>query len=91
MSVDRCVCADITFAELNRLADERSLDFDALSRETGCAAGCGLCAPYIRETLRTGRVCFEPGLPPRPCSCPEHAPAATPAAPSPKASSAKSS
>jgi bacterioferritin-associated ferredoxin len=71
MSVDRCVCAGLTFDQLKQLAAQGALNFDALKRTTGCCEGCGLCAPYVRQMLRTGCVCFEAGLPPRPCSSPD--------------------
>lgn len=62
--VDRCVCAEVTFAALAELATGGpgpSLDLDALRRRTGCCAGCGLCEPYVRLMLRTGRTAFALG------------------------------
>ncbi|TVQ63563.1 MAG: (2Fe-2S)-binding protein [Phycisphaerales bacterium] len=56
MSVDRCMCHDVTFAELRELADRGAGDLQALARETGCGTGCGLCVPYIRVMLRTGQT-----------------------------------
>jgi bacterioferritin-associated ferredoxin len=53
--VDRCCCAGVTFAELLALVNEREIDFDLLMKRTGCGQGCGLCEPYAREALRTGR------------------------------------
>lgn len=55
-SVDRCVCAGVTFAALLALSRTEGLDFDGLQRRTRCGAGCGLCIPYLREALRTGRA-----------------------------------
>jgi len=52
--VDRCVCRDVTFAELLRIRDQTGADLDALQRRTGCGTVCGLCIPYIRAALRTG-------------------------------------
>ena len=54
--VDRCVCHDIRFAELIRIQRETGASFEELQRTTGCGAGCGLCAPYIRVALTTGRA-----------------------------------
>jgi bacterioferritin-associated ferredoxin len=56
MGVDRCVCRDVTFARLIRLARERGAGFGELRRLTGCGTGCGMCIPYIRVALATGRA-----------------------------------
>ena len=61
--VDRCVCAGITFQEILRLHAETGAGFDELRLRTGCARGCGLCEPYVRAALATGRARF-PVLPP---------------------------
>ncbi len=55
MGVDRCVCREVTFARLIALARERGMGFDELPRMTGCGTGCGMCIPYIRVALATGR------------------------------------
>lgn len=55
--VDRCVCMDVTFERLHRLA-AHGAGLDELRRRTGCGAGCGLCIPYIRAMLATGRTRF---------------------------------
>jgi len=58
MHVDRCVCHDISFAELKAIAERDGLDFTGLRARTGCGRGCGLCEPYVRLMLRTGRTSF---------------------------------
>ncbi len=58
MIVDRCVCTNQTFAALKRVRDRHGLDFDALCQKTECCRGCTMCAPYIREMIRTGRTTF---------------------------------
>ncbi len=58
--VNRCVCTGLTFAELKLRSEAIGRDFDALRNQTGCAAGCGLCEPYLRAMLRTGRTSFRP-------------------------------
>ncbi len=58
LAVDRCICADVPFAALKRMAEERGLGLEGLKRETNCCRGCGLCEPYVRLMLRTGRVAF---------------------------------
>lgn len=60
--VDRCVCHDVTFAELLRLVDERGLSLEELQEETGCGTGCGTCLPYIDIVLET-RQTILPVLP----------------------------
>lgn len=54
--VDRCVCFKVTFAELIRLRAETGASFEELQARTGCGRGCGLCAPYARAALATGRA-----------------------------------
>jgi bacterioferritin-associated ferredoxin len=43
------------FARLLELAAEGA-DLDEMQRLTGCGTGCGLCIPYIRRALATGRA-----------------------------------
>lgn len=54
MAVDRCICHNVTFSELKKLADSGMRDIDELSKRTGCGTGCGMCIPYIRVMLKTG-------------------------------------
>ncbi|MCL4741346.1 MAG: (2Fe-2S)-binding protein [Phycisphaerales bacterium] len=56
MDVDRCVCRGVTFAELIRLARSERLSIDGLIERTGCGESCGLCLPYIRLAVATGRA-----------------------------------
>ncbi|MBX3379822.1 MAG: (2Fe-2S)-binding protein [Phycisphaeraceae bacterium] len=56
MPVNRCICANVTFTELKKLADAGIRDLDELSRRTGCGTGCGMCIPYIRVMLATGQA-----------------------------------
>ncbi len=56
--VTRCICHDVTFAELRGLADRTGADLTELSRRTGCGTGCGCCIPYIRLMLRTRQTHF---------------------------------
>jgi NAD(P)H-nitrite reductase large subunit len=56
--VDRCVCHDVTFADLARLHAETGAPFDELQRRTRCSTGCGLCRPYILAALATGITRF---------------------------------
>jgi bacterioferritin-associated ferredoxin len=54
MSVDRCCCRGITFAELLKLARHEHLNAAELSERTGCGQECGMCAAYLRVMLKTG-------------------------------------
>ncbi|MEM8757028.1 MAG: (2Fe-2S)-binding protein [Planctomycetota bacterium] len=58
MAVDRCVCHRVPFTELKRLADDGLRTVDALSERTRCCTGCGMCEPYVRLMLKTGRTRF---------------------------------
>lgn len=58
MAVDRCVCHAITFQSLKAIAASRGLDFNDLRAATKCCTGCGLCEPYVKLMLRTGRTEF---------------------------------
>ena len=58
MQVDRCICGGVSFAELVRLAREEGLSLERLAARTGCTKGCGLCEPYVRLALATGKTSF---------------------------------
>jgi bacterioferritin-associated ferredoxin len=53
--VDRCVCRDVLLAEMVRMQSEGA-SFERIRQKTGCGQQCGLCVPYIRAALATGRV-----------------------------------
>ncbi|MFI4892163.1 MAG: hypothetical protein ACIAS6_03875 [Phycisphaerales bacterium JB060] len=54
--VERCVCFDQPFEKLLKLAREEGLTQEQLSERTGCCTGCGMCKPYVRVVLSTGRT-----------------------------------
>lgn len=54
-----CVCQQRPFAELQPLAAEADWTLEQLMAETRCGATCGLCRPYLREMLKSGRVVFD--------------------------------
>lgn len=58
MPVKRCVCRDMTFAELQAELPSVAGDVDALVARTGCGAACGACLPYIKLMVKTGRTEF---------------------------------
>jgi len=56
MAVDRCYCREVMFKDLKALAAREGADVDRLGELTGAGTGCGLCRPYIRVMLATGRT-----------------------------------
>lgn len=56
LPVHECVCHGVSFAELLRLHRETGATVEELSRVTGCGTSCGMCLPYIRVALATGRA-----------------------------------
>lgn len=54
--VERCVCFDQPFEKLLKMAREEGLTQEQLSEKTGCCTGCGMCKPYVRVVLSTGRT-----------------------------------
>ncbi|MEM9167305.1 MAG: (2Fe-2S)-binding protein [Planctomycetota bacterium] len=59
MPVDRCVCHRVPFTELaERLRDGRAVTLEDLADQTGCSTGCGMCEPYVRLVIATGRTSY---------------------------------
>lgn len=59
MRIDRCVCHDVSFEELHRHATASGDgSFRDLQKTFGCGTTCGLCAPYVKQMLRTGQTVF---------------------------------
>ena len=58
VTIDRCLCRGLTFAELLPAARAAGWDLDDLARETGAGGRCGLCRPYLRRMLLTGETVF---------------------------------
>jgi len=56
--VDRCVCHDVTFAELVRLQRESGATFLEIVERTNATTGCGLCYWYVRAALASGETRF---------------------------------
>lgn len=56
MTVNRCICHDVTFATLIEMHRREGLDADQLAERTGCTTGCGLCLPYVRLAIATGQA-----------------------------------
>jgi bacterioferritin-associated ferredoxin len=62
--VSRCICRNVSFAELLPRARGAHWTLNDLVRETGCGGQCGLCRPYLREMLLSGQTEFHELLPP---------------------------
>ena len=59
MTIDRCLCFGRPFAELADVAAETGATTVAeLQRHAEFGLRCGLCHPYVRRMLRTGRTVF---------------------------------
>lgn len=57
--VTHCICANLSFADLLRLAREHGWGFEELTQHTGATRGCGMCLPYVAKMLQTGQTSFE--------------------------------
>lgn len=65
--VDRCVCHNVTLSRIRERIDELTSVGDVpedlllarLASEMKCTTGCGMCEPYVRLTIRTGRTAFD--------------------------------
>lgn len=59
--VNRCICSNITFREIKKIAEQNDYRSVSELREAGvCALHCKLCEPYVEKVLETGEVEFEP-------------------------------
>ncbi|MEM9066529.1 MAG: hypothetical protein AAGB51_13675 [Planctomycetota bacterium] len=54
--VSRCICYNKSFAELADLSEREGCGIAGIHAQTGVGARCGLCIPYIRLMLRTGKT-----------------------------------
>ena len=65
--INRCVCYEVTFAELRDLAAERRLrTVEELRCAQDFAGNCRMCVPYVKKMLRTRETAFsvtDPGDP----------------------------
>jgi bacterioferritin-associated ferredoxin len=58
VNIDRCICTGLTFAQVREHARAKAWDLEAVQRELGAGANCGLCRPYLRRALTTGETVF---------------------------------
>jgi bacterioferritin-associated ferredoxin len=59
--VKRCICHQRTFESLKNLAEREEIEtVEELQRRRLCGRGCGMCVPYVRLMLETGKTAFDP-------------------------------
>ena len=59
--VNRCICSNISFAEVKTIAEDQNLQsVEELRLNEICCRHCQLCKPYIEEMLETGETSFDP-------------------------------
>lgn len=56
MSVDRCICRNVTFKHLIELSKHLGCDVEKLQEATGAGHGCGMCVPYLHVAVQTGKA-----------------------------------
>ncbi len=62
MPIDRCICHNISFKEIKRIVDDKSLEsLQELQAENISSKKCKLCLPYVEALLKTGKTTFKPG------------------------------
>lgn len=59
--IDRCVCKDLSFAELLEMAQVLGPDIDLIALSTGASIECGTCRPWLERALAEGRDHFDVG------------------------------
>ena len=58
--VTRCVCFNVRFAELKKIASKHNArTIDELRQHVRFGENCGRCLPYIQLMLETGKTVFE--------------------------------
>lgn len=63
MPVDQCICHEISFTEIKKIAEEQGYSSVEEIQNAGLSStNCKMCEPYIREMLITGKTSFVPGF-----------------------------
>jgi NAD(P)H-nitrite reductase large subunit len=58
-TIDRCVCFDKSFVDLQAIAGARGCtSLRQLQEETDFGLACQMCHPYVKRMLRTGETSF---------------------------------
>jgi len=59
LKIDKCICSNITFSELRKIAISNNADdINKLQEIVDVAKNCRLCVPYLKEMLKTGETEF---------------------------------
>lgn len=59
--VDRCVCYNTLFSEMQQLIlREKISTFEELKKHITFGENCKLCVPYVKLMILTGKTEFEP-------------------------------
>ncbi|MCX7877021.1 MAG: (2Fe-2S)-binding protein [Ignavibacteria bacterium] len=59
--VDRCICFNITFSEMQQVMLKRKIKTLAeLKKHLTFGQRCTLCIPFVKLMIKTGRVEFKP-------------------------------
>lgn len=58
--VIKCVCSDILFSEMKKIAEKHGVSSaDKLREFVTFGVNCKLCLPYVEKLLKTGETEFE--------------------------------
>ncbi len=61
--VIKCVCSDILFSEMKKIAEKHGVSStDKLREYVTFGVNCKLCLPYVEKMLKTGETEFEPAI-----------------------------
>ena len=58
MRIDRCVCYGLLFETILERATEEEWTIEDIKTILGCGDACGMCVPYMKEMLRSGKIVF---------------------------------
>ena len=61
--VNRCICHRRSFQQLKEYAEAEDIEeVGQLVEQRMCGCGCGICIPYVKRMLRTGKTVFKPSV-----------------------------
>jgi len=58
--IDRCYCYQKMFAEIVALAKNNNWNLENIQEHLLFGKKCGLCMPFIRDAIKTGRTEYNP-------------------------------
>lgn len=63
MPVNRCICHQVSFIEIKKIAEAKNLKtLEEIQAAKISCTQCKLCIPYVKMMLKTGKVSFDPNL-----------------------------